>query len=102
MLVAEMYFDEAGDILPFILLKYCVGTLHHLLSPLAVLVSYPEVFKRFQNFYLFFTDQVRSLALRAYHRGGSSQQQTKIISAEKVTCLRFLVFFKGKVIFLIS
>ena len=43
MLVAEMYFEEVGDIMQFILLKYCVGTLHHLLSPLAVLVSYPEV-----------------------------------------------------------
>ena len=43
MVVAEMYFDEVGDIMQFILLKYVLGTLHHLLSPLAVLVSYPEV-----------------------------------------------------------
>ena len=43
MVVAEMYFDEVGDLLAFILLKYCFGTLHHLFSPLAVLVSYPEV-----------------------------------------------------------
>ena len=50
MVVAEMYFDEVGDLLAFILLKYCFGTLHHLFSPLAVLVSYPEVAS------LFFSD----------------------------------------------
>ena len=36
--------------------------------------------------------QVRGSAMRAYHRGGTSQQQTKIISAEKVTILTFYWF----------
>ena len=27
MVVAEMYFDEVGDIMQFVLLKYCVGAL---------------------------------------------------------------------------
>ena len=43
MVVSEVYFEEIGDLMHFILLKYCFGTLHHLLSPLVVLVSYPEV-----------------------------------------------------------
>ena len=88
MVVAEMYFDEVGDIMQFILLKYVLGTLHHLLSPLAVLVSYPEVTldKRVVNHICSF-GQVRGSAMRAYHRGGSSQQQTKIISTEKVAIL---------------
>ena len=95
MVVAEMYFDEVGDIMQFILLKYVLGTLHHLLSPLAVLVSYPEVKGLSITFALLVTTlghicsfgQVRGSAMRAYHRGGSSQQQTKIISTEKVAIL---------------
>ena len=91
MLVAEMYFEEVGDIMQFVLLKYCVGTLHHLLSPLAVLVSYPEVtpHKMFVGHIFALFGQVRGSAMRAYHRGGTSQQQTKIISAEKVTIRTF-------------
>ena len=62
MVVAEMYFDEVGDIMQFILLKYVLGTLHHLLSPLAVLVSYPEVTldKRFVNHICSFGHNFRS------------------------------------------
>ena len=36
--------------------------------------------------------QVRGSAMRAYHRGGTSQQQTKIVSAEKVTIQTFYRF----------
>jgi hypothetical protein len=79
MVLAEVYFEQIGDIMHFILLKYCFGTLHHLLSPLVVLLCYPEVSPPRS-----IRRQVRRSAARAYSRGGSNQNQTVELSDEKV------------------
>ena len=43
MLLAELYFAELGGVFEFVLVKSCLGSLHAILSPLAVFLSYPEV-----------------------------------------------------------
>ena len=43
MVLAEIYFEQINDMMQFILLKYCLGTTHHLLSPAVILLCYPEV-----------------------------------------------------------
>ena len=44
MLVAEITFDDSS-IFEYIIVKHCVGDIHHLLSPFVLLLSYPEIFQ---------------------------------------------------------
>ena len=68
MIVAEILFDQIS-ILSYVLLKYCFGSLHSLLSPMAIMMSFPRL---------------RKAAIKVFMRGGSQQNNSMDISEEDV------------------
>ena len=68
MIVSEAVF-ESVDMMSYILLKFCVGSLHTSLTPLAVLASYPEV---------------RRAVVRVFVRGGTQQNNSIEVSEDDV------------------
>ena len=43
LVAAEMAFDPDDSVFEYMIVKHCLGDLHHLLSPFVLLFSYPEV-----------------------------------------------------------
>ena len=69
MLFSEIYFETINDIMYFILIKYCFGTLHHFLGPVIILFSYKDL---------------RKSVVKVFLKGGTNQNESKEISAEEM------------------
>ena len=68
MIVSEVLFDQIS-LMSYVLLKYCFGTLHNLLTPIAVLLSYPTV---------------RRSVVKVFVRGGTQQNNSVEITDDEV------------------
>ena len=68
MIVSEAVFERV-DMMSYILLKFCLGSLHTSLTPLAILASYPEV---------------RLAVVRVFVRGGTQQNNSIEVSEDDV------------------
>ena len=68
MIVSEAVFERV-DMMSYILLKFCLGSLHTSLTPLAILASYPEV---------------RRAVVRVFVRGGTQQNNSVEVSEDDV------------------
>ena len=68
MIIAEVLFDQIS-ILSYVLMKYCFGSLHSLLSPIVIMISFP---------------QLRKSAVKVFMRGGTQQNNSIDISEEDV------------------
>lgn len=68
MIIVEILFDQIS-ILSYVLLKYCFGSLHSLLSPIVIMISFPEL---------------RKSAVKVFMRGGTQQNNSIDISEEDV------------------
>ena len=68
MIIVEIVFHQIS-ILSYVLLKYCLGSLHTLLSPVVILISFPDV---------------RQSAVKVFARGGTHQNNSLDISDEDV------------------
>ena len=69
MVFSEIYFDSINNIMYFILIKYCFGTLHHFLGPLIILLSYKDL---------------RQSVVKVFLKGGTNQNESKDISDEEM------------------
>ena len=72
MILCEMYIritEEDKNLLIFVMIKYVIGTVHHLLTPAAILVTKPDV---------------RRAVGEVYRRGGSTQSRDMEITYEEL------------------
>ena len=68
MVISEIIFEDVS-IMTYVLLKYCLGTTHTLLSPVAILISYQEV---------------RKAVVKVFIRGGTQQNNSAEVSEDTV------------------
>ena len=72
MILCELYIsiaEEMGNLLMFVMVKYVIGTVHHLLIPAAILLTKTDV---------------RRAVGEVYRRGGSTQSQDMDITYEEL------------------
>ena len=72
MILCELYIsiaEESGNLLMFVMVKYVLGTVHHLLTPAAILLTKTDV---------------RRAVGEVYRRGGSTQSQDMDITYEEL------------------
>ena len=69
MIISEMYFEQINNIMYFILIKYCFGTLHHFFGPVIILLCYKDI---------------RKSVGRVFLRGGTNQNESKDISDDQM------------------
>ena len=69
MVICEFLFPSNINILTFILIKFIIGTSHHLLGPLSILLS---------------RNDILSSAVAVYRRGGTTQSKDFEITAEQI------------------
>ena len=68
MVISEIIFEDVS-IMSYVLLKYCLGTTHTLMSPVAILISYQEV---------------RKAVVKVFIRGGTQQNNSAEVSEDTV------------------
>ena len=66
---SEMYFPIPDNIFYFVLLKYIIGTSHHLLSPVAILIAQVDI---------------RKNVAEVYRKGGTSQNTSMEMTYEEL------------------
>ena len=69
MFFCEIYFEYINNIMYFILIKYCFGTLHHFLGPVIILLSYKDI---------------RQSVVKVFLKGGTNQNESKDISDDEM------------------
>ena len=69
MIFSEIFFEDKNNIMYFILLKYCFGTLHHFLGPVIILLSYKGI---------------RQSVVKVFVKGGTNQNESKDISDDEM------------------
>ena len=69
MIICEHYLPAGNNLLYFVIIKYIVGTSHHLLGPISILISRRDICKS---------------AIQVYRRGGTTQSKTFEITAEQM------------------
>ena len=67
MVFCEIYFEYINNIMYFILIKYCIGTLHHFIGPVIILLSYKDI---------------RQSVVKVFLKGGTNQNESKDITDE--------------------
>jgi hypothetical protein len=94
MVVCEVYLPVSGSLFTFILVKYITGTSHHLLGPLAILLSradirhtaaqVPSPSVHHSPFPSPFAQPYPSFSPQVYRKGGSTQNKTMEITYEQM------------------
>ena len=69
MIICEHFLPAGNNLLYFVIIKYIVGTSHHLLGPISILISRRDICKS---------------AIQVYRRGGTTQNKTFEITAEQM------------------
>ena len=69
MIICEVFIPVNTNLLYFVIIKYIVGTSHHLLGPISILISRRDICKS---------------AIQVYRKGGTTQSKTFEITAEQM------------------
>jgi len=69
MIISEIYFEQINSIMYFILIKYYIGTLHHFLGPVIILLCYKDI---------------RKSVAKVFMKGGTNQNESKDITDDQM------------------